>query len=96
MSTGFLDSISPWASRSSTPKPGQLKGEKPDERISPGNIGKQQQQGGDHRISHRHRLSLKSYPEDCPSLSARWFYAVDVCLRRYFDDLDLLNLEPGA
>lgn len=86
MSAGFLDSISPWASRTSTPKPGQVKGDKIDEKLSAGNINKQQQ-GGDHRISHRHRLSLKNYPEDCPSLSIRWFYAVDV----RFLDLRALN-----
>lgn len=74
MSTGFLESISPWASRTSTPKPGQSKGE---EKPSPGSVA-QPQQGGDHRISHRHRLSPKSYPEDCPPLNIRWFYAVDV------------------
>ena len=77
MSAGFLDSISPWASRTSTPKPGQAKGDMVDEKLFPGN-NNQQQQGGDHRISHRHRLSLKNYPEDCPSPNIRWFYAVDV------------------
>ena len=77
MSAAFLDSISPWASRASTPKPGQAKADKVDERLSPSGIS-QQQQGGDHRISHRHRLSLKNYPEDCPPVNIRWFYAVDV------------------
>jgi len=76
---GFLDSLSPWTSRSTTPTPklGQFKGDH--EKSIHGEIGKQQQQqGGDHRVSHRHRLSLSVYPEDCPPLIVRWFYAVDV------------------
>lgn len=76
---GFLDSLSPWTSRSATPtpKPGQMKGD--NEKSIHGEIGKQQQQqGGDHRVNHRHRLSLSVYPDDCPSLVVRWFYAVDV------------------
>ncbi|GAQ06938.1 probable phospholipase C20G8.02, mitochondrial [Aspergillus lentulus] len=34
-------------------------------------------QGEDHTITHRHRLSLRHYPPDCPLLRVRWFYAVD-------------------
>lgn len=34
-------------------------------------------QGEDHTITHRHRLSLRHYPPDCPPLRVRWFYAVD-------------------
>ncbi|KAL3456318.1 DDHD domain-containing protein [Aspergillus heterothallicus] len=33
--------------------------------------------GEDHTVSHRHRLSLRQYPLDCPPLKVRWFYAVD-------------------
>ncbi|KAL2842965.1 DDHD domain-containing protein [Aspergillus pseudoustus] len=33
--------------------------------------------GEDHTVSHRHRLSLRHYPADCPLLKVRWFYAVD-------------------
>lgn len=73
---GFLDSLSPWTSRSTTPKLGQTKGE--NEKSLLGDMAKQQQQGGDHRVSHRHRLSLSVYPDDCPPLLVRWFYAVDV------------------
>ena len=36
------------------------------------------QQGGDHVIDRRHRLSLKRYPQDCPPLAVRWFHAIDV------------------
>ncbi|RPA76040.1 hypothetical protein BJ508DRAFT_242805, partial [Ascobolus immersus RN42] len=40
----------------------------------------------DHIISaHRHRLSQKSYPEDCPPLRVRWHYAVDVPKRKPFE-----------
>lgn len=74
---GFLDSISPWTSRSTTPKPGQGKG---DDSCSPQTPVKQQ--SIDHTISHRHRLSLRDYPEDCPKSNVRWFYAVDV--RRFW------------
>ncbi|KAI9859006.1 MAG: hypothetical protein M1813_007133 [Trichoglossum hirsutum] len=74
----LLPSIaSPWQSgpnsRSSTPQPsGDAMGE--------GQLG--MQQGGDHTVSHRHWLSLKKYPPDCPPLNARWFYAVDVPKRK--------------
>ncbi|KAI9787574.1 MAG: hypothetical protein M1839_000105 [Geoglossum umbratile] len=71
---------SPWQSapnsRSSTPKPSQPSSET----VGTGQLG--MQQGGDHTISHRHWLSLKKYPPDCPPLNARWFYAVDVPKRK--------------
>ncbi|EDU44556.1 DDHD domain containing protein [Pyrenophora tritici-repentis Pt-1C-BFP] len=35
------------------------------------------QQGGDHVIDRRYRLSLKRYPPDCPPLEVRWFHAID-------------------
>ena len=66
---GFLDTISPWSSRSATPKP-------PEKASSSGTS--QSQQGGDHRVNHRHRLSIREYPDDCPPLNVRWYYAVDV------------------
>ncbi|KAL3442125.1 DDHD domain-containing protein [Aspergillus insuetus] len=37
----------------------------------------QRSRGEDHTVSHRHRLSLRQYPADCPPLRVRWFYAVD-------------------
>ena len=70
----FLDSISPWNSRSTTPKPGQPR---TDGKTTGAGLEKQRQ-GGDHSISHRNHLSLRDYPEDCPPLNIRWFYAVDV------------------
>lgn len=36
------------------------------------------QRGGDHAVSLRHSLSLKSYPKDCPPLNVQWYHAVDV------------------
>ena len=36
------------------------------------------ERGGDHLVSHSNRLSFKSYPEDCPPLTVRWYHAVDV------------------
>lgn len=69
---GFLESFSPWPSRSVTPKPSDGKDKETDTaKLS-------NQKGADHSISHRHRLRLKDYPADCPKTSARWFYAVDV------------------
>ncbi|MCJ1405956.1 hypothetical protein MMC19_000021 [Ptychographa xylographoides] len=46
------------------------------------NLSGLRQQGGDHRVSQRHRLSLRDYPEDCPQLNVRWFYAVDAPKRK--------------
>jgi hypothetical protein len=75
----FLETFSPWTSRTSTPKPGPSTspdGDKPPAgTLTP-------QQGGDHRINHRHRVSMREYPSDCPPLSVRWFYAVDVPKRK--------------
>ena len=71
---GFLESLSPWTSRSTTPKPADNK-EKDVE------IGKlSNQKGADHTINRLHRPTLKDYPSDCPKATTRWFYAVDVGL----------------
>lgn len=69
---GFLDSFSPWASRSNTPRLDSMEGG----RYTAEGLGKQQ--GGDHVVNPRNRFSLRDYPEDCPSLNVRWYYAVDV------------------
>ncbi|KZF20128.1 DDHD-domain-containing protein [Xylona heveae TC161] len=69
-----LNAISPWGSRSTTPKSTPAPG--PKEPV----LG--QQQGGDHVVSHSHRLSLRKYPKDCPRLDVRWYYAVDVPKRK--------------
>lgn len=74
---GFLDSISPWSSRSGTPNPIEKQAI---EKVSPptDQALSSQISGSDHRVSHRKRLSIRDYPDDCPPLNVRWFYAVDV------------------
>lgn len=81
----FLESISPWASRSTTPKPTE-KSERDAETARLSN-----QTGADHSISHRHRLSLKDYPSDCPKPHTRWFYAVDVSFGQLSSKSRLFN-----
>lgn len=75
---GFLDSISPWASRGTTPQPSPS-------RAGDGNsqLGLPNQQGYDHAISRRQRLSPQDYPLDCPKSTIKWFYAVDVSLAHH-------------
>lgn len=66
----FLGTLSPWSTpRSSTPQPSDRPSANPDVL--------QRSQGEDHTVTHRHKLSLRHYPPDCPPLKARWFYAVD-------------------
>ena len=73
---GFLESFSPWTSRSNTPKlDSNENGGYPTD-----GLGKQQ--GGDHIVNPRNRFSLRDYPEDCPLLNVRWYYAVDVSITR--------------
>ena len=73
----FLESISPWPSRSNTPKPDH--GSKEDkDKATPAPLEKSK--GDDHTITARHRLSRKDYPSDCPKSNIRWFYAIDVRL----------------
>ncbi|KAJ5788098.1 hypothetical protein N7457_003088 [Penicillium paradoxum] len=63
----FLGTLTPWTTpRSSTPQSDDPK--KPDIL--------QRSRGEDHTV-HRHRLSARRYPPDCPPLKVRWFYAVD-------------------
>lgn len=85
---GFLSNLSPWGSRAGTPKPPappkpetsadkakKIEHEREKERVA---TGLAPQQGGDHIVDRRHRLSLKRYPQDCPPLAVRWFHAIDV------------------
>ena len=66
-----------WPSRGSTPNPAQqAKQGETESKFE--NTGVRAQQGGDHKVNHRQRLSPKAYPADAPPLRARWFYAVDV------------------
>ena len=73
----FLESISPWPSRSNTPRPDPHKS---DTSNPPAPLEKSQ--GHDRIILPRHRLRRNDYPPDCPKSSIRWFYAVDVSTRR--------------
>jgi hypothetical protein len=85
---GFLSNLSPWPSRAGTPKPPALsktegsaekaKRAEQDREINRAAAVLAPQQGGDHVIDRRHRLSLKRYPPDCPPLAVRWFHAIDV------------------
>lgn len=65
----FLGTFSPWNTpRSSTPAPADR---------APNAEVLQRSQGEDHTVTHRHKLSWRHYPADCPSLKVRWYYAVD-------------------
>ncbi|KAF2147254.1 uncharacterized protein K452DRAFT_4209 [Aplosporella prunicola CBS 121167] len=72
-----INAISPWGSRNTTPK---TKPAPEDEQ--PTELSLASQRGGDHTVSHRHRLSLKKYPKDCPPLVVQWFHAVDIPKRK--------------
>jgi hypothetical protein len=67
-----ITAFSPWGSRSATPKPGG------DGSADVTESGLGTQRGGDHTVSHRHRLSLRDYPRDCPRFAVQWYHAVDV------------------
>ena len=69
----FLESISPWPSRTTTPKPEH---DKTDAKPAPAPL--EQSKGDDHTITAHHRLGRKDYPPDCPKSNIKWFYAVDV------------------
>ncbi|KAI4732508.1 hypothetical protein E4T50_16918 [Aureobasidium sp. EXF-12298] len=71
-----INRLSPWGPRSPVTKPQDTSDQ------SSGDIGLGRQRGGDHKVSHRHRLSLKRYPRDCPPLRVQWFFAVDVPKRK--------------
>lgn len=74
----YLAKLSPWTGRAPTPKPQP----QPDPDTASGDLGLKQSKGNDHRVTHRHRLSLRNYPADCPPLLAQWFFATDVPKRR--------------
>ena len=73
-SQSYLRKLSPWT-RSPTVQPSNGKDGEPEPLL-------RQQQGGDHIVSHRRRLSLRKYPRDCPPLRPQWFHAVDSPKRR--------------
>lgn len=71
--TSAVESISPWTTgRPATPKPAEGSGVAAEAQAS--------QRGGDHSVGRSHGISTRRYPEDCPPLKTKWFYAVDVRL----------------
>lgn len=65
--------MSPWTSaRPATPKPAQGSG------VAAEAQAQAAQRGGDHSVGRSHGISTRRYPEDCPPLKTKWFYAVDV------------------
>ncbi|PWY93366.1 DDHD-domain-containing protein [Aspergillus sclerotioniger CBS 115572] len=63
----FFGAFSPWnTSRSTSPQP-----------FNDTKDVLQRSRGEDHTVTHRHGLSLRRYPKDCPPLRVKWFYAVD-------------------
>ncbi|KAK2802506.1 hypothetical protein FQN50_007312 [Emmonsiellopsis sp. PD_5] len=68
----FFGTASPRnVSRSTTPQP---KGAE----VEGGKTALQRLRGDDHTVSHVRRISSTRYPNDCPRLKTRWFYAVDI------------------
>lgn len=93
---GFLSAgigaLSPWGSRATTPKPPQSPKAGPkaaEEKAAGAGIGTQR--GGDHMVSRTHRISPRKYPVDCPSLTVRWFHAVDASAR----NMPIISLTDG-
>ena len=72
----YLAKLSPWT-RSPALQPSKGKEGEPEHAPLV-----KQQQGADHVVSQKHRLSLRKYPRDCPPLRPQWFHAVDSPLRR--------------
>ncbi|KAK3699339.1 hypothetical protein LTR37_016491 [Vermiconidia calcicola] len=73
-SQSYLAKLSPW-SRSPVVQPSKGKDGEPEPLVK-------QQQGADHVVNPKHRLSVRKYPRDCPPLRPQWFHAVDSPKRR--------------
>ncbi|KAK5115787.1 hypothetical protein LTR62_000876 [Meristemomyces frigidus] len=73
-SQSYLSRLSPWSASPAAPP-------KKDEKVKHEPL-LQQQKGSDHAVTHKHRLSLRKYPRDCPPVRPCWFHAVDVPKRR--------------
>ncbi|OBT88046.1 hypothetical protein VE02_03659 [Pseudogymnoascus sp. 03VT05] len=72
-----VESISPWTSaRPATPKPAKESG------VAAEALAQAPQRGGDHSVGRSHGISTRRYPEDCPPLKTKWFYAVDAPKRK--------------
>ncbi len=83
-----ISAYSPWGTpRSNTPKPGFDR----EEQKGATDMQLPGQRGRDHSVSHRHKISLRDYPKDCPSLRVQWFFAVDVRSQHINKCSDLLT-----
>ncbi|KAL1310869.1 hypothetical protein AAFC00_001101 [Neodothiora populina] len=74
----YLAKLSPWGGRSPAVKAVQ----QTNNDVASADLGLKQTQGSDHKVTHRHRLSRRKYPKDCPPLTIQWFFATDVPKRR--------------
>lgn len=78
----FLETYSPWSSRSVTPKPAETVESKEKVKDDTSETLKGKKALPDHATTSRWQLSAKDYPKDCPKLLARWFYATDAPKRK--------------
>ena len=78
----FLDTYSPWSSRSATPKPAETAESKEKVKDDTTETLKGNKALPDHATTGRWHLSAKDYPKDCPTLLTRWFYATDAPKRK--------------
>ena len=78
----FLETYSPWSSRSATPKPTETAESKEKAKDDTSETLKGNKALPDHATTGRWHLSAKDYPKDCPKLLARWFYATDAPKRK--------------
>lgn len=85
----YLAKLSPWGGRSPAMKAAPFS----DSDAASGDLGLKQTKGRDHKVTHRHRLSLRNYPRDCPPLITQWFFATDVPKRRP-NPLEVPGKEP--
>lgn len=85
----YLSKLSPW---SKSPSIAPSKGKEGEPSAAP----LQEQKGADHIVSHRHRLSLRQYPRDCPKLRPQWFHAVDIPKRRPHPAGEIKDEKPAG
>ncbi|MDI1489972.1 MAG: hypothetical protein OHK93_001171 [Ramalina farinacea] len=78
----FLETYSPWSSRSATPKPTEAPESKEKSKNETSETLKGNRALPDHATTGRWHLSAKDYPKDSPKLLARWFYATDAPKRK--------------
>lgn len=75
----YLGRLSPWSGSKS---PAVKSAPSADQDSASADLGLKQTKGKDHKVTHRHKLSLRNYPKDCPPLLPQWFFATDVSKRR--------------